>query len=217
MKKLIILFTATITSVVCLGSCGRTQTTKPPQTSINTSQVETSNQESNDRLNDWQKEVLAAEGLPTEADELTYCLHVLIRYEMEKAFINGEITVDEIPDVWNAKYREYLGVEVPNDTEGCLQDVHWSGWDYGYFPSYALGSAYGAQILRRMEKDFDVFEEVRKGNLIKISRWLIDNVFSIASLSTPDEWIRAITGESLNTDYFLDYLEEKFTALYQLS
>ena len=68
-----------------------------------------------------------------------------------------------------------------------------------------------------MEKDFDVFEEVRKGNLIKVSRWLIDNVFSIASLSTPDEWIRAITGESLNTDYFLDYLEEKFTALYQLS
>ena len=152
-----------------------------------------------------------------EADELTYCLHVLIRYELEKAFINGEITVDEIPDVWNAKYREYLGVEVPNDTEGCLQDVHWSGWDYGYFPSYALGSAYGAQILRRMEKDFDVFEEVRKGNLIKVSRWLIDNVFSIASLSTPDEWIRTITGESLNTDYFLDYLEGKFTALYQLS
>ena len=152
-----------------------------------------------------------------EADELTYCLHVLIRYEMEKAFVNGETTVDEIPDVWNAKYREYLGVEVPNDTEGCLQDVHWSGWDYGYFPSYALGSAYGAQILRRMEKDFDVFEEVRKGNLIKVSRWLIDNVFSIASLSTPDEWIRAITGESLNTDYFLDYLEGKFTALYQLS
>jgi carboxypeptidase Taq len=142
---------------------------------------------------------------------------VLIRYELEKAFINGDITVDEIPVVWNAKYREYLGVEVPNDTEGCLQDVHWSGWDYGYFPSYALGSAYGAQILRRMEKDFDVFEEVRKGNLIKVSRWLIDNVFSIASLSTPDEWIRAITGESLNTDYFLDYLEEKFTALYQLS
>jgi carboxypeptidase Taq len=68
-----------------------------------------------------------------------------------------------------------------------------------------------------MEKDFDVFEEVRKGNLIKVSRWLIDNVFSIASLSTPDEWIRAITGESLNTDYFLDYLEGKFTALYQLS
>ena len=152
-----------------------------------------------------------------EADELTYCLHVLIRYEMEKAFVNGEITVDEIPDVWNAKYREYLGVEVPNDTEGCLQDVHWSGWDYGYFPSYALGSAYGAQILRRMEKDFDVFEEVRKGSLIKVSRWLIDNVFSIASLSTPDEWIRTITGESLNTDYFLDYLEGKFTALYQLS
>ena len=148
--------------------------------------------------------------------ELRYHIS-LKRDKSEKAFIDGTIEVEEIPALWNAKYREYLGVEVPNDTEGCLQDVHWSGWDYGYFPSYALGSAYGAQILRRMEKDFDVFEEVRKGNLIKVSRWLIDNVFSIASLSTPDEWIRAITGESLNTDYFLDYLEEKFTALYQLS
>ena len=152
----------------------------------------------------------------TEADELSYCLHILIRYELEKAFINGEITVDEVPALWNAKYKEYLGIEVPDDARGCLQDVHWAGIDYGYFPSYALGNAYGAQILRTMEKDFDVFAAVRAGELTKIRDWLTEKVFSIASITTPDEWIRAITGEPLNPDYFLDYLEDKFTKLYEL-
>ena len=152
----------------------------------------------------------------TEADELSYCLHIMIRYELEKAFVNGEITVDEIPALWNAKYREYLGVEVPDDAQGCLQDVHWSSVYFGYFPSYALGNAYGVQILRRMEKDFDVFAAVRAGELEKIRDWLSGHVFSIASLTTPDEWIRAITGEGLNVDYYLDYLEEKFTKLYEL-
>ena len=152
----------------------------------------------------------------TEADELSYCLHIMVRYELEKAFINGEITVDEIPALWNAKYREYLGIEVPDDARGCLQDVHWSGIAYGYFPSYALGNAYGAQILHTMKKDFDVDAAVRAGELGKVRDWLIGHVFSIASISTPDEWIRAITGESLNVDYFLDYLEDKFTRLYEL-
>ena len=160
---------------------------------------------------------LATPGLNRcEADELTYCLHIMIRYELEKAFINGEITVDEIPALWNAKYKEYLGVDVPGDAQGCLQDVHWTD-SYGYFPSYALGSAYGVQILRTMQKDFDVFAAVEQGNLLPIRDWLKQHVFSIASITTPDEWIRAITGESLNVNYFLDYLEEKFTALYQLS
>ena len=152
----------------------------------------------------------------TEADELSYCLHIMIRYELEKAFINGEITVDEVPALWREKYREYLGIEVPDDTQGCLQDVHWSGIAFGYFPSYALGNAYGVQILRAMEKDFDVFAAVRAGELGKVRDWLVERVFSIASLSTPDEWIRAITGEGLNPDYYLDYLEEKFTKLYEL-
>ncbi|MBR0040244.1 MAG: carboxypeptidase M32 [Oscillospiraceae bacterium] len=152
----------------------------------------------------------------TEADELSYCLHIMVRYELEKAFVNGEITVDEIPALWKAKYKEYLGVEVPDDAQGCLQDVHWSSVYFGYFPSYALGNAYGVQILRVMEKDFDVFAAVRAGDLVKIRDWLTARVFSIASISTPDEWIRTITGESLNPDYYLDYLEEKFTKLYEL-
>ncbi len=153
-----------------------------------------------------------------EADELTYCLHIMVRYELEKAFVNGEITVDEVPALWKEKYRAYLGVDVPDDARGCLQDVHWTGGAgaYGYFPSYALGNAYGAQILRTMQKDFDVYAAVRAGELTKIRDWLSEHVFSIASLTTPDEWIRAITGEGLNVYYYLDYLEEKFTRLYAL-
>lgn len=111
--------------------------------------------------------------------------------------------------------KEYLGVDVPDDASGCLQDVHWSG-SYGYFPSYALGSAYGAQILHTMQKELDVFGLAAKGDLLPIRDWLKEHVFSIASISTPDEWIRAITGESLNVRYFLDYLEQKFSALYAL-
>ncbi len=155
--------------------------------------------------------------LRLEADELTYCLHIMIRYELEKLFINGEITVDEIPALWNQKVRDYLGVEPAGDAQGCLQDVHWCGWAFGYFPSYALGNAYGAQILRRMKQDFDVDAAVREGNLAPVLDWLRERVFSVASLSTPDEWIRSITGESLNVDYFLDYLEEKYTKLYQIN
>ena len=153
----------------------------------------------------------------TEADELSYCLHIMVRYELEKAFVNGEIGADEIPALWNEKYREYLGVEVPDDAQGCLQDVHWTGVYFGYFPPYALGNAYGVQILRAMEKDFDVFAAVRAGDLLPIRDWLTERVFSIASLTTPDEWIRAITGESLNVDCYLDYLEDKFLRLYGLN
>ena len=150
-----------------------------------------------------------------EADELTYCLHILVRYELEKAFMNGEITVDEVPRLWNEKYKEYLGLDVPGDGAGCLQDVHWTD-DYGYFPSYALGNAYGAQILRTMEKEFDFYGAIAAGDLNKIGDWLKTRVFSIASLCTPDAWIREITGEPLNVDYYLDYLEDKFIALYAL-
>ena len=150
-----------------------------------------------------------------ESDELTYTIHIMIRYELEKLFVDGKISVDEIPALWNAKYKEYLGVDVPDDANGCLQDVHWSG-SYGYFPSYALGNAYGAQILKTMEKEFDVFGAVKQGDLSKIAEWLKERVFKKASMLTPDEWIRDITGEGLNVKYYLDYLTEKYTKLYEL-
>ena len=153
--------------------------------------------------------------LRTEADELSYCLHIMIRYELEKAFVNGTISVDEVPALWREKYRDYLGLEVPDDRQGCLQDVHWTS-DFGYFPSYALGNAYGAQILRRMKQDFDVDGAIREGRLDRVRDWLTERVFSRISTEDPDAWIRSITGEGLNVDYYLDYLEEKYTALYEL-
>lgn len=152
----------------------------------------------------------------TESDELTYCLHILVRYELEKAFVNGDITTDEIPPLFNEKMKEYFGLCVPSDDLGCLQDVHWTG-SYGYFPSYALGNAYGAQILNTMKKEFDIFGDIKNGNLETTLLWLKKNVFSIASVTTPDEWIKKITGEPLNVNYYLDYLEEKFTKLYELN
>ena len=152
----------------------------------------------------------------TEADELTYSLHILIRYELEKGMMNGTIPVDEIPARWNALYKEVLGVDVPDDARGCLQDVHWSDGYMGYFPSYALGNAYGAQILRAMERDFDVSAAVAAGELDRVAGWLRERVFSCASLLDPDEWIRAVTGESLNVDYYLDYLEAKYKDIYDL-
>lgn len=152
----------------------------------------------------------------TEADELTYSLHICIRYELEKDLINGVISVDDIPALWNAKYKEYLGIDVPDDARGCLQDVHWTE-SFGYFPSYALGSAYGAQILAAMKREFDVDAAVAEGQLCKVSDWFKEKVFATASISTPDEWLTEITGEALNVQYFIDYLTEKYTALYNLS
>ena len=139
----------------------------------------------------------------------------MVRYEIEQLFINGEITVDEIPALWNKKYKEYFGLDVPDDGAGCLQDLHWTGM-FGYFPSYALGNAYGAQILAAMKKEVDFEGCLSKGDLLTILSWLKEKVFARASLLTPEQWIREITGEELNVNYYLDYLEEKFTALYGL-
>ena len=151
----------------------------------------------------------------TEADELTYSLHILIRYEIEKELINGRMSVDDVPAVWNAKYKEYLGIDVPDDAHGCLQDVHWSSY-FGYFPSYALGNAYGAQILHTMQKEFDVYADIEKGDLSKVLDWLKKNVFSCAGMLDPEAWLKKITGEKLNVKYYLDYLEEKYSDIYNL-
>ncbi|ERK28806.1 carboxypeptidase M32 [Clostridium intestinale] len=153
----------------------------------------------------------------TEADELTYSLHVIIRYEIEKALFNDEITVEELPEVWKKKYKEYLGVEPDTDSLGVLQDMHWSDGSFGYFPSYALGNLYGAQIFNTMKKDIpDVHELIAKGDIISITKWLKDNVHKYGSLYSPKELILKVTGEELNSQYFIDYLEEKYSKLYSI-
>ena len=151
----------------------------------------------------------------TEADELTYSLHVMVRYEIEKQLIDGSLEVKDIPEVWNRLYKEYLGVDVSDDRRGCLQDSHWSGGSFGYFPSYALGSAYGAQMLCNMEKDFPVWEEVRAGKLTGVSAWLKEKVHQYGSLLTPGEIVKNACGDFDPTVY-TDYLTEKYTKLYDL-
>lgn len=151
----------------------------------------------------------------TEADELTYSLHIIIRYEIEKSLINGEIEVKDLPKVWNNKYKEYLGIEPSNDAEGILQDMHWSDGSFGYFPSYALGNVYGAQMLNKLLKDKpDIFKEISEGKLGGVHEWLKDNVHKHGSIYTPEELIKNITNEEINTKYFLDYLNNKYLNIY---
>ena len=152
----------------------------------------------------------------TEADELTYALHVMVRYEIEKKVIAGELTVAEIPAEWKRLYKEYLGVDVPNDREGCLQDSHWSGGSVGYFPSYALGSAYGPQMLAKMEAELgDIWADVAKGDLSKVTEWLKTNVHCHASFKKPGALFEEICGK-FDASYYTDYLTKKYTELYNL-
>lgn len=153
----------------------------------------------------------------TEADELTYSLHVIIRYEIEKSLINGEVEVKDLPQLWNEKYKEYLGVEPKNDAEGVLQDVHWSDGSFGYFPSYALGNLYGAQFLNKMVKDIpEVFKEIEEGNLASIHEWLKDNIHKHGGVHKPAELIKMVTGEELTAKYFIEYLNNKYKEIYNL-
>ncbi len=153
----------------------------------------------------------------TEADELTYGLHVIVRYEIEKALINGEIEVKDLPEIWNKKYVEYLGVEPKNDSEGVLQDMHWSGGSFGYFPSYALGNLYGAQFLNTMHRDIpDLYKQIEEGNLSNIHQWLKEKIHLHGSVYTPAELIVKVTGEELNPKYFVDYLKNKYSEIYKL-
>ncbi|MCT6922678.1 carboxypeptidase M32 [Metasolibacillus sp.] len=152
-----------------------------------------------------------------EADELTYPLHIMIRYEIERELFNGDLQVEDLPKVWNDKYEEYLGVRPANDGEGVLQDTHWSGGMFGYFPSYALGYMYAAQWKHAMDKDIPNFDELcGKGELLPIREWLTDKVHQYGALKKPFELLNEATGEGLNAQYLADYLKEKYTKLYQL-
>ncbi len=150
-----------------------------------------------------------------EADELTYCLHIMVRYEIEKQLIGGTLAVKDVPETWNRLYKEYLGVDVPDDKHGCLQDSHWSGGSFGYFPSYALGSAYGAQMLRNMEKEIDVWGPVSRGDLSGVSGWLKERVHQFGGLLTPTEVVQNACG-SFDPTVYTDYLANKYSQLYGL-
>ena len=152
-----------------------------------------------------------------EADELTYPLHIMIRYEIEKGLFDGDIEVKDLPKIWNEKYKSYLGVVPKNDGEGVLQDVHWAGGSFGYFPSYALGYMYAAQLKQIMLKDIPNFDELlEQGKLLPIKEWLNEKIHHYGKTKKPLEILKDVTGEGLNAQYLIDYLYKKYSDVYQL-
>jgi len=145
-----------------------------------------------------------------EADELTYSLHIMVRYEIERMLFNGDVEVSELSKVWKEKYQEYLGITPPDDTTGVLQDVHWSEGMFGYFPTYALGSAISAQLTAHMEKEFDYKADVTKGDFSRINAWMTDKVHKHGELLKPKEIINYACGEDFDPNYYCDYLIKKY-------
>ena len=150
----------------------------------------------------------------TEADELTYSLHVLIRYEIEKQLIEEDLDVEELPKLWADKYEEYLGVRPENPAEGVLQDIHWAQGSFGYFPSYALGSAFGAQLYYHMKKVMDFEGLLEAGKVDVIREYLREKIHQYGKLKDSRQILRDVTGEDFDPEYYVRYLKEKYGKLY---
>lgn len=152
-----------------------------------------------------------------DADEVTYCLHIIIRYEIEKAIFRDHVSVDELPDLWNAKMQEYLQITPQNDAQGILQDTHWSGGSFGYFPSYLLGSIYDGMFLDKMEEELGSIDDILKDGRIKeITKWLGEKIHQYGSTRTPKEVIKAVCGKEVSAEPLIRYFTEKYTEIYQL-
>jgi carboxypeptidase Taq len=150
-----------------------------------------------------------------EADEVTYCIHIIIRFNLERDLFANKVTVKELPEVWNQSYREYLGVKIENDSEGTMQDTHWAAGSFGYFPSYALGNIYSGQIVQAMETALPNWRtQLAKGNFKTVKRWLVDNIHSEGNLYDAPDLIKKISGKKLSVKPYLNYLNEKYSSLY---
>jgi carboxypeptidase Taq len=150
-----------------------------------------------------------------QADELTYHFHILIRYEIEKAILTKSVKVADLPALWNELYLKYLGVKVPSDAQGVLQDIHWSHGSFGYFPTYSLGSFYAAQYFNQAEKEISGLKSmIKAGNLLPLKQWLNQNIHQYGKQYSADELCRKVTGESLNVAVFMQYMEEKLGRVY---
>jgi carboxypeptidase Taq len=153
----------------------------------------------------------------TEADEITYHFHVYIRYELEKRLLDGSLGTADIPSFWNESYKKLLGVDVPNDKKGCLQDVHWSHGSFGYFPTYSLGSFYAAQFYETVKSHSkNLTLEIEKGDTFTLLNWLRSAVHSKGRFYTSEELCEAVTGKTLDVAYFVSYLLDKYTSIYNL-
>ncbi len=153
----------------------------------------------------------------TEADELHYHFHVIIRYEIEKELMEGKMSVNDIKKNWNKKYKSYLGVDVPDDARGMLQDIHWSHGSFGYFPTYSIGSLYAAQFYAQAKSDIqDLEKQISKGNSTPLLEWLRDNIHQHGRMYYPEQLCKRITGEGLNAKHFLNYAKEKYSDIYRI-
>ena len=150
-----------------------------------------------------------------EADEVTYCTHIIIRFQIESELFANKIEVNELPEVWIQKYKALLGVNISNDSEGVMQDTHWASGLYGYFPSYALGNIYSGQMLAKIREAIpDWHSQLAAGNLKNIQQWLAENVHRQGDLYDPAELVKRIAGKKLDAEPYLEYLEKKYSALY---
>ncbi|MEY4395235.1 MAG: hypothetical protein RL595_2484, partial [Planctomycetota bacterium] len=144
-----------------------------------------------------------------ESDELTYNFHIMLRYELEKAMLTGDLKVSDLPQAWNEKIKNYIGLDVPNDSKGCLQDIHWSAGLIGYFPTYMLGNLYSAQIMRHAKSEFGWHDSDIETFLSKLNPWLRKNIHTAGKTYSSMQLVEKITGEKLNSDAFLAHLEGK--------
>lgn len=148
-----------------------------------------------------------------EADEVTYNFHIALRFELEEKLINEKLKVKDLPEIWREKMDEYLEVRPKTDSEGVLQDVHWSYGNFGYFPTYTLGNLNAAQFTHAMKKELKIEELVARGEFGTILSWLRDNIHKHGASIWPDELVKKVTGEELNPKYFVEYIKEKYSAL----
>ncbi len=151
-----------------------------------------------------------------EADELTYHTHILVRFEIERDLVRGDLDVSEVPEVWNDKMEEYLGIRPDDDAEGCLQDIHWTHGNFGYFPTYTLGSVLAAQLDATARENLSLDEQIRDGEFDPLREWLGEQIHQHGARYTTPDLIEEATGEGFTADYFLDYVEEKYADLYDL-
>jgi carboxypeptidase Taq len=150
-----------------------------------------------------------------EADECTYNMHIILRFELEQGLISGDLKPADVPGAWNEKFAASFGLRVPNDAQGCLQDIHWSGAGIGYFPTYTLGNLYAAQFMEQARADLDNIDgDFRRGDFGRLKRWLNEKVHRPGHRYPPGELCQRITGRPLEHGPFVDYLRKKYTALY---
>jgi len=168
-------------------------------------------------LDDWYRAVnwVAPSLIRVEADEATYNLHILLRFELEKAMLSGDVKVADLPRVWNEQMKSLLGVDVPDDTRGVLQDIHWSGGSLGYFPTYTLGNLYAAQFFEPARKDVgDLDGQFARGEFAPLLGWLRKNIHSQGKRYTPPELVKRVTGKPLSAEPLLAHLRRKASEIY---